>query len=274
MGGTSQRSLSTVLDVHVVVVITVTNALEAPTTAILELLGDLPPVPVLAHPAEARSAIGSVDLKDVEAGAETEGAESQSLPEAHPLDNAPVFVDSLAKLEVKRGIRLHSRRLHEWLELIAGMSWCSFDANDALNGLLTKHGEAKAGSDVRELLIVPPLDLPLVTSIVIVMARRCSVLKSLLEVDLLSLGEPGAGGFSPAVIELKVDVVKMAVSVLGVRNLVVLSRDVALLVEVLGADLGDVHIDHVSVVTIDLHHLVLIITIDVDVVTRAGVLMR
>lgn len=54
-------------------------------------------------------------------------------------------------------------------------------------------------------------------------------------------------------------------------NLVVLGRDVALLVKVLGADLGDVHINEVGVVSVDLHNLVLVLTIDVDVVVGTGV---
>ena len=62
-----------------------------------------------------------------------------------------------------------------------------------------------------EFLVISPLNLPFVTSIVIVMSCSGSVLKSLFEVNLLSLGEPGASGLSPSMVELKVDVVQMAV---------------------------------------------------------------
>ena len=209
MGGTGQGPLSTVLNVHVLVVITVTDALESPATTILELLGDLPPVPVLAEPWKTRGAIGSVDLEDVEAGSETKGAESQSLPEAHPLDNAPILIDRLTELEVECGIRLHRWGLNEWLELVTGMGRCSFDAKNALNGLLTQHSETEAGCNVRELLVIAPFNLPFVTSVVIVMASRCPVSKSLLEVDLLGLREPSASGLPPAMVELKVDVVEV-----------------------------------------------------------------
>jgi hypothetical protein len=154
------------------------------------------------------------------------------------------------------------------------MSWCSFNANDALNGVLTEHGVAEAGGDVRELLVIAPLNFPLITSVVIVVARSGSVLKSLLEVDLLGLREPRAGGLSPSVVELEVDVVQMSVGALTVSDLVVFGRDVALLVEVLGADLGDVHIDEVVVVAVDLNHLVLVVAIHVDVVVGAHVLVR
>lgn len=274
MSWTTKGSLGTILNVHVVVVVTVTNALELPATTILELLGNLPPVPVVSNPAERGSAICSIDFKDVEAGAETKGAEGKSLPEAHPLDNTPVFVDGLTKLETERGIRLHGGGLNEWLELVAGMCRCSLNANNALDRLLTKHWETEASGYVRELLVISPLDLPLVTSIVIVMARGGPSLKSLLVVNLLGLREPSTSGLPPAVIELEVDVVKMAMSSLGKSNLVVFSGDVALLVEVLRANLCNVHINHVRVVAVDLHHLLLIISVDINVMARANVLVR
>ena len=100
-----------------------------------------------------------------------------------------------------------------------------------------------------------------------------NILKSLLEVDLLGLGEPGAGGLSPSVIEIKVLVVQMLVDVFTVSGLVVLSGDVALLLEVFGADLSDMHINEVGVVTVDLHHLVGVLAVDVDVVVGADVLV-
>ena len=57
-------------------------------------------------------------------------------------------------------------------------------------------------------------------------------------------------------------------------DLVVLGRNVALLVEVLGTDLGDVHVDHVGVVAVQFHHLALVVTIDIDVVLVGDVLVR
>ena len=91
------------------------------------------------------------------------------------------------------------------------MCWCSFNANDPFNGLLSQDGVAETGRYVRELLVVPPLDFPFVAPIVIVVRRRGPILKSLLVVDFLGLREPGSGGLSPSVIELEVDVVEMAV---------------------------------------------------------------
>ena len=126
---------------------------------------------------------------------------------------------------------------------------------------------------MRELLVISPFDLPFVASIVIVVTRCWPVFKTLLVVDFLSLGIPHAVWLSPSVIELKVHVVQMVVDFLLVSNLVQVAGDVALLVEVLRSDLCDVHVDQISIVTVNLHHLVLVIAIDIDVVARRNVLM-
>ncbi len=273
MRGTSEGTLSTILHVHVVVIITVSVALELPATAILELLGDLEPVPVISHPVDGGRAVGCVHLEDVEAGSETESAHSECLPEADPLDDAAVLVDDLTLFEVERGIGAHRGGLHEGLELVTWMGWSSLNTENALDWLLTKDWVAETASNVRELLIVSPLNLELVTLVVIVMASSRSVLKSLLMVDLLRLREPCSGGLSPPMVELKVQVVQVVMSRLTVGNLVKLGWDVALLIKVLGAHLGDMHVDHVRVVAVDLHHLVLIVAIDIDVVVGANVLV-
>ena len=114
--------------------------------------------------------------------------------------------------------------------MITGVSWSSFDSKDALNRLFTKDRVAKTLGDVRELLVISPLNLVLVTLVVIVMACSWSVPKSLLMVDLLSLREPGASGLPPSMVELKVDVVQVIVRRLTMGHLVKLGWDVALLV--------------------------------------------
>ena len=153
------------------------------------------------------------------------------------------------------------------------MRGCSFDSKDALNGLFTEDGVAKACCYVRELLVISPFDFPFVTSIVIVVACCWPIIKHLLVVDLLGLGVPHAIWLPPSVIELKVDVVQMVIDSLLMSNLVQMAWDVALLIKVLGSDLSDVHIDHVGIVTVNLHHLVLVIAINIDVVVRRNVLM-
>ena len=275
MRGSREGTLGTILHVHVLVIITISHCFEAPATTVLELLRDLPPVPVLSNPREGRCTISGVDLEEVESGSETKSAHGQGLPEADPFDNTAVLIDDLTLSEVECGIRVHGGSLDEWLELIAGMSRCSFDSDNTLDRLLSKDLVTETSSNVRELLVITPFNLPLVTLIVIVMCGSGSGIKSLLLVDLLSLGEPGAGGLSPSMIELKVDVLETGADHvrLGMSDLVELGRDVALLFEVLRADLGDVHINEVGVVTVDLHHLVLVVTIDINVMVGADVLV-
>ena len=62
--------------------------------------------------------------------------------------------------------------------------------------------------------------------------------------------------------------------VFTVGCLVVLCWDVALLLQILRADLRDMHIDQVSVVSIDLHHLIGVLAVNVDVVVGADMLVR
>lgn len=75
-------------------------------------------------------------------------------------------------------------------------------------------------------------------------------------------------------IKLKVDVVQMVVGFLTMGHLIVLRRDIALLLEVLGTHLSDMHVNEVGVVAINLKQLFLVAAIDVDVVGGADVLVR
>ena len=67
------------------------------------------------------------------------------------------------------------------------MRWCSLNAEDALDGLLAEDWVAETRGDVRELLVITPLNFPLVTLVVIVVASSGSICKSLLEVYFLGL---------------------------------------------------------------------------------------
>mmetsp|Transcript_8585 Transcript_8585/g.10038 ORF Transcript_8585/g.10038 Transcript_8585/m.10038 type:complete len:260 (+) Transcript_8585:85-864(+) len=70
VGGARKGTFTTVLHVHVLVVVTVPVTLQLPAATVLELLGDLPPVEVVGEPVEGGSAISRVDLEDVEARSE------------------------------------------------------------------------------------------------------------------------------------------------------------------------------------------------------------
>ena len=139
----SKSSLTSILHVHVLVIITITFLFESPAAAILELLWDLPPVPVVSQPRKRGSTIGSINLESVETGAETKSAESKGFPEANPFNNSSILIDSLTLLKAECGIGVHRWGLDEWLELVTGMSRSSFDSNDSLDRLFTEDGVAE-----------------------------------------------------------------------------------------------------------------------------------
>ena len=140
MSWTAKTSLSTILHVHILVIITISSLLELPAATVLELLGNLPPVEILSQPTKGRCTIGSVDFEQIESWGKTKGRHGHSFPEANPLNDLAVFVDGLTLLEGECGIWVHGRGLNEWLELITGMSWCSFNSNNTLNWLFTENG--------------------------------------------------------------------------------------------------------------------------------------
>jgi hypothetical protein len=168
------------VEVHVLVVITVSVRLEVPSTTVLELLGNLPPVPVLGHPAQRRSSVSSVNFEQVETRGQTEGSESHGLPEANPFNNLVVFVNSFAVLEAESGIGLHRGSLYEGLELVTGMSRGTLNTDNTFDGFLTEDGVAKTVSNVGPLLLVRHFHLPVVAAIVIVVIGSGAVLKELL----------------------------------------------------------------------------------------------
>ena len=67
-------------------------------------------------------------------------------------------------------------------------------------------------------------------------------------------------------VEFEVNVVKMFVDILIMSDLILFSWDVALFNEVLRSDLSNVHVNQVGVMTIDFHHLILVVAIHVNIV--------
>ena len=115
-----------------------------------------------------------------------------------------------------------------------------------------------------ELLIITPLDFVLVSLIVIIVCGGWTILQSFLVVEFLSLREPGSCWFSPSVVILKVDVLQLGIRLVQDSILVESFWDVALCIEILRSDLGNVHVNHVRVKTINIEHLFLVIAINVD----------
>lgn len=100
------------------------------------------------------------------------------------------------------------------------MSRCTFNTEDSLNRLFTEDWVSETVSNVRELLIISPFLLVFSSFVVIVMSGGGAVVKGLLVVDFLGLGEPGTCWLSPSVVVLKELVLQVIIVFLGVINLV------------------------------------------------------
>ena len=255
-------------------VVTITDVLQLEAATILELLGNLPPGPVIGHPAERGETIGAIHLVEVEARHHTHSGNGQSLPEADPLEEFRVLINSFALSEVQVFIGLHAGRLHERLILVARVHWCTLQADDSLDGLLTHFRVTESIGNVGELLVVGSLNFPLVATIVIVVGGGSSLVEHFLVANFLGLREPSAVGFPPSVVVLEEAIVQVGVLVAGVLILVETGRHVADFVEVAGADLSNMHVNHVGVITIELEEFVLSVQIfKVNVVIDINVLV-
>ena len=110
--------------------------------------------------------------------------------------------------------------MHEWLQLVAWMGWCPPDTEHTLDWLFFQDWVAESVSDVGELLLVRPLHVVLAATVVVVVGSGWGVLLLVLEVQFLSLGEPGAGWLSPPVVVLEESIIKMSIESLGALNLI------------------------------------------------------
>lgn len=274
MSRSNYESLCTILDVHIVMVIAISDTFQAPPRAILELHWDLPPVTHIREPRERGSSIGCVYFESIEGGPGAESTSSEHFPESDPLSHSFVLVNCLSELEGEGWIGVHGRGLNEWLELITWMGGSSLESNYTLNWLFSEDGVAESVSNMWELLIFSPFNIILRSFIVIIMMSLRSVLEGFLMVQLLSLGEPGSGWLSPSVVELKEHVVQVRIGVFQVRNLVELRRNITHLVEVLWSDLRDVQIDHMTVVSVDLVEFVFREVLSVQIVLDVDVFVR
>lgn len=109
---------------------------------------------------------------------------------------------------------------------------------------------------MRELLVVLPLYLPLVTSVVVVVSGSWQIVFVLSMVKLLSLREPSASGLSPSVVVLKEHVVQARILLL-VRVLLVKARwYVTHFIQIIRTHLRNVHVNQVAVVSINFEKLI------------------
>jgi hypothetical protein len=218
------------------------------------------------------SSVAFIDFKDVESWGHTEHSDSASFPELNPFGNSFVFVDDLSLFEVEGGIWLHRWSLHEWLELITWVGWGSLKTKDSFYWLLSKSWESESGSDMRELLIITPLNIVLGTLAVIVVISGWLVSKGLLELQLN--GVSLSSWFSPSVVVLEEHVVQMEIVSIGRSNLVHVWWNVANFVINAWSHLSNVHIDQETIVSVDFEKLVLSEVLGIKVVLNITMLVR
>lgn len=270
MGWSHDRSLRAVLDVHVVVVITISDTLEVPAGTVLELSWDIEPIPVLGHPRKRWCSISLINFEDVETWAHTKNNGGGSLPEFAPFSNSGVLVDDLSLGEVQSGVRLHWWGLKEWLELITWVGWSSLETDDLFEWLFSQHWETESSSDVREFLVLSPLNVIFGTFLV-PMIDSWPVLQSLLpsKLDVQKL----SGGLSPSMVMLEEHIVQMEWVRETWGNLVHVWWDVADFLDDSWSNLGDMHIDEKTVVSINFNKFFLIQIFGIDIVLNITVLM-
>lgn len=154
------------------------------------------------------------------------------------------------------------------------MCWSPLDSKDAFDRFFSQNWVSKPVSNVWELLVVAPFNLVRTSFIMIVVRCRRSVLQCFLEVEFLGLREPCSRWFSPPVVVLKVDVVELRVRLRCFVALIESLGDVALFIKVLRSHLGNMQVDEVGVVCVDVHHLVFIVSINVNGILNREMLMR
>lgn len=169
-------SLTTVLDIHVIMVITVSVAFKSPTVTILKLLRNLPPWPVLRHPWEWWGAITSIKLKGKECWPCAESCCCKSLPESNPFENSLILIDNFSLFEVEGWVWVHWWSLYEWLKLIARMCGSSFKSKNFLDWFFSEMWVSKSIGYMGEFLVLSPLNIMLRAFIMVVMVSCWSIL--------------------------------------------------------------------------------------------------
>lgn len=125
---------------------------------------------------------------------------------------------------------------------------------------------------MRELLILGPLNIVLSSFVMIVMVSSWPVSESLLELELDF--KLRSGWLSPPMVVLEEHVVQMQWVLESWGNLVHMWWNVADLVNLSGSDLSDMHVDHQTIVAINLHELFLGQVFGIQIVLNVGVLVR
>lgn len=179
--------------------------------------------------------------------------------EPGPFEDLSVLIDSLTDIKAEGRVRVHRRCLDERLELVSWMGRCSLDTEDFFKRLLSKNRISQSIGYMRELLILGPFDIMDGSPVGGVVGDW------LVRFRLFPVLEVGrcvaVRRFSPPVEVLEVLVVQVVRTQRVMRRVQVFvletRRHVALLVQVLRSDLGNVQVNEISIVRVDLHQLLL-----------------
>lgn len=132
MSGPNNRFFNLINDIDIVVVITISDSFDSPTTSILELLHWLSETePVSRLPIKRWSTVILIDFKNVKSWSNKSSDSKQCFPEFYPLSNMLVFIDDFTHLKIKAGIWINTLSLYEWLILETWMSLKSFKTENS-----------------------------------------------------------------------------------------------------------------------------------------------
>lgn len=141
MRRTNNWSLSSILNIHIIVVITISHSFKIPTRSILKLARNIEPVPVFTHPLQWRSSISLINFKNIKSRWKSEECNKWSFPKLYPFSNSFIFINDFSFFKVKSCIRLHWRSLNEWLELVTWICRSSFKTYNSFNRFFSENWE-------------------------------------------------------------------------------------------------------------------------------------
>jgi len=132
------------------------------------------------------------------------------------------------------------------------MSRGALNTSNTFNRLLTKDRVTKTVGNVGEFFFVKKINIEFGSTIVVITVSSGAVVEEFLPFDFLGLREPSTGGLPPAMVVFKESVVEVSIRLKSLFGLVVASGYIALLFEVFGTNLGNMHINKVGVVSVHL----------------------
>lgn len=132
MEGSDIGSFESIVDVHEVMVIAVSDLFEIPRSHVLELEGDLMPCACVAKPLQRWSSIVCVDFKGIEHRPKRQGDSKYNFPESNPFSDSRILINDLPFLKINGRVWIHRRSLHERLELIPRMRSSHLNPHDFL----------------------------------------------------------------------------------------------------------------------------------------------